>query len=186
MKKIVHKIDGITLEAFVEGSGETIILLPAGGSDATIFKTFSPYLVEAGLRTIAVNFRGVAGSQGPVEEISLHELADDVASIIQNYTDGSAFVLGYAFGNRVARCLAVDHPDILKGIILLGAAGRFKPDPEATQGAIDLVRKDLSVDEIVQAAHKGMLSPSTSRDQRTHRPREARVLDRFASCLSIT
>ena len=38
-----------------------------------------------------------------------------------------AYVLGHAFGNRVARCLAADRPALVRAVILLAAGGLITP-----------------------------------------------------------
>ena len=52
--------------------------------------------------------------------IDLHDLAADIAAVIEHDRSGSAFVVGHAFGNRVARMLATDRPDLVQR----GVAGR--------------------------------------------------------------
>jgi pimeloyl-ACP methyl ester carboxylesterase len=39
-------------------------------------------------------------------------------------------IAGHAFGNWVARTFATDHPDLVRAVILIAAAGRAPIDPE--------------------------------------------------------
>lgn len=54
--------------------------------------------------------RGMGASTGPMSGLTLHDYARDVAAVIEQLGSGPAFVLGHAFGQWVARCLAADHP----------------------------------------------------------------------------
>ncbi|MFW9897477.1 MAG: alpha/beta fold hydrolase, partial [Candidatus Thorarchaeota archaeon] len=118
----------VQIEAIINGTGEPIILLAAGGQDASWFDNFTPLLNKAGYKTVAINRRGLAGSKGPLEDLTLHDLANDIAGVIHKLGENPVHVLGWAFGNRIARCLAEDHPYLVKTVILLAAGGQIPPE----------------------------------------------------------
>jgi pimeloyl-ACP methyl ester carboxylesterase len=111
----------------VAGSGNAVVLLPNAGCSASYFEHFVHQLALAGFQSVAVNMRGVANSTGSLAGISLHDLAADVAAVIEALGCAPAHVLGHAFGNRVARCLAADRPDLVRSFILLAAGGLIAP-----------------------------------------------------------
>src|SRR5215471_5351145 len=115
------------IEFLDDGSGDTVVLIPGGGLDASYFDHFARRLAHAGFRAVAVNPRGAGESTGPLEGITLHTLAADVAGVIEALHGGPVHVLGHAFGNRVARCLAADRPDLVRSVILLAAGGLIAP-----------------------------------------------------------
>jgi pimeloyl-ACP methyl ester carboxylesterase len=47
--------------------------------------------------------RGIAGSQGNMEGVTLHDLAADIALVTRELAAGKAIVLGHAFGNALER-----------------------------------------------------------------------------------
>jgi pimeloyl-ACP methyl ester carboxylesterase len=51
-------------------------------------------------------------------DVSLHDLADDVALCIRWFGKDPAVVLGHAFGHAVAEILTSDHPELVKAVIL--------------------------------------------------------------------
>ena len=61
---------------------ETIIVLPGSGADVNRYKYIDPLLADAGYQVVAVNQRGIAGSTGKLDGLSLHDYAADVAAII--------------------------------------------------------------------------------------------------------
>jgi pimeloyl-ACP methyl ester carboxylesterase len=60
--------------------------------------------------------------------VTLHTLADDVAGVIQALQLQSVNILGHAFGNRVARMMAADHPELARSVILFALnVSKFGP-----------------------------------------------------------
>jgi len=154
-------LGNVQIEAIVNGSGETIVLLPGLGGEASSFDDFTPLLNNAGYRTAAINMRGIAGSKGPLENLTLHNLANDVAGVIELLEEIPIHILGWAFGNRVARCLAENHPNLVKSVILLAAGGKIPPDPEALKNLSKLYNPKFSGRERLEAAKLSLFSPFT-------------------------
>ena len=148
------------LEVAIGGSGDTVVLIPYAGGDVAQFDRFAPLLHEAGFQTVAVNPRGVSESTGPLEVETLHELAADVAGVIGDLGPAPVHVLGASFGTRVARCLAVDRPELVRTLILVGAVGLVTSnDPEAVAAARTAFRLDISDEEWEKAAALSFFSP---------------------------
>ena len=59
--------------------------------------------------------------------LDLHDLAGDVAGVIENFDAAPAVVAGHAFGHYVARVLAADRPDLVRGVAVLAAGARRFP-----------------------------------------------------------
>ena len=68
--------------------------------------------------------RGIGHSNGPVVGLSLEDLAGDVAMVIEGLRGGPAVLLGHAFGQGVARMLAMLRPDLVKELVTLALSGR--------------------------------------------------------------
>ena len=120
-----------------------LVLLPSLGRDSDDFDVIASALADGGYRVLRPAPRGMAGSRGPLQDITLWDLADDVAAVIEAdralcVSEASAIpavVAGHAYGNWVARCLAVRHPALLRGVALL-AAGHRGATPPAIREAI--------------------------------------------------
>jgi pimeloyl-ACP methyl ester carboxylesterase len=124
----------VTIEVIAEGHGPLVVLLPSLGRDSEEFDPVAARLAAAGFRVLRPQPRGYKGSKGPMENITLHDLARDVAVVIENAKAGPAVLAGHAFGHFVAKMTAVDFPMLVRGVILIGAA-RKNPDP-AVQRAV--------------------------------------------------
>jgi pimeloyl-ACP methyl ester carboxylesterase len=115
----VLRRENVTIETIIDGDGPAFVILPSYGRDSGAdFDPVVARLVQAGWKVLRPQPRGIAGSKGPMADVSLHDLADDVALCIEQLGDGAAVVLGHAFGHGVARMTTTDHPDLVKAVIL--------------------------------------------------------------------
>ena len=149
------------IECVIHGSGHTIVLLPGLGGDVSQFDDLAQALSNAGFRTVAINPRGVGNSVGPREPLALHDLAADVAGVITALDAAPTHLLGRAFGNRVARCVAADYPALVQSVILLAAGGLVEPEPEAQAAFQRGLRQDLPERERLKALKVALFSPAS-------------------------
>jgi len=124
----------VTIETFVEGNGPTVVMLPSSGRDGgEDFDAVAARIAAAGFKVLRPQPRGIMGSKGPMQGVSLHQLADDVVMVIGRLGGGRAVIMGHAFGHFVARMAAVDHPATVRGVVLAAAAAAsYPPDIAAT------------------------------------------------------
>lgn len=118
---------GTRIAVIDEGNGEPLVMLPSSSRDSEDFDPVAAAFAKAGLRVLRPQPRGMCGSTGPLTGLTLHDLAADVASVIADAGSGPAVVLGHAFGQWVARTLASDRPELVRGVILAAAAARSPP-----------------------------------------------------------
>lgn len=134
----------VRIEVLRQGGGPLIVLLPSLGRGASDFDAIAEQVVRAGFRVLRPQPRGIGQSSGPLHGIDLHDYAADVAAVIAQADDGPALVIGHAFGNRVARMLAVDRPDLVRAVGLIAAnIGKDPSPPEIRQAIRDSADPDL-------------------------------------------
>jgi pimeloyl-ACP methyl ester carboxylesterase len=129
------EVGGATLECTFYGSGTPVVLLANAGCSTGYFDDLARKLARAGFQSIAINMRGVGESRGSLDDATLHDLAADVAGVIEALGCGPAHIVGHAFGNRIARCLAVDQPPLVRSVTLLAAGGLIAPPPRRVRSA---------------------------------------------------
>ena len=134
-RKLVER-DDVRLEVRIEGSGPLIVLLPSLGRGAADFDPIAERLACAGFRVLRPEPRGIGGSTGSPTYTDLHDCAADVAAVIATEAAGPAFVVGHAFGNRVARMLATDRRDLVRAVSLIAANVGKAPSPPEVRKAI--------------------------------------------------
>jgi pimeloyl-ACP methyl ester carboxylesterase len=103
---------------------DALVLLPSSSRDSEDFDDIAVLFAEAGLHVLRPQPRGMGASTGPLEGLTLHDYARDVAEAIRHLVGYPAFVLGHGFGQWIARCLAANHPDLVRGVILAAAAAK--------------------------------------------------------------
>jgi pimeloyl-ACP methyl ester carboxylesterase len=125
--------EGVRLEVRVHGAEPGLVLLPSANRSAEDFDHLAALLLESGHASVAVNPRGVAGSTGPLEGLTLRDLADDVAGVAERLTGGPVHVVGHALGNTIARATATYRPASVRSLALLACGGhdleRHQPSP---------------------------------------------------------
>lgn len=124
--------NNVTIEVIAEGRGPLIVMLPSLGRDSEEFDPAAKRIAAAGFRVLRPQPRGYGRSVGPMEKLTLHDLAKDVAAVIERENSGPAIIAGHAFGHFVAKMTAVDFPKLVRGVILIGAAQKT-PDPAVQQ-----------------------------------------------------
>jgi len=121
------EVGDATLECTLYGSGAPVVLLANAGCSTGYFDQLARVLAAGGLQAVSIDMRGVGGSRGSLDGTTLHDLAGDVAGVIEAIGCGRAHLVGHAFGNRIARCLAVDQPPLVRSVTLLAAGGLIVP-----------------------------------------------------------
>lgn len=122
---------GGQIDVEVRGHGHDVLLLPSLGRGREDFAGVAAAVIDAGCRVILPQPRGIPPSIALEAPNSLHDLAGDVAAVLEAVCVRPATVIGHAFGNQVARTLAVDRPEVVHSLILIAAGGAVPPDPEA-------------------------------------------------------
>ena len=147
------------LVAVLRGSGPLVVMVPSLGRGAADFDDLAGALAGAGFRAVAIEPRGAGRSEGPMEGLTLHDYAADLAATIEALQDGPAHVVGHAFGNRVVRCFATDRPDLARSVTLLGAGGKVPPDAEAAAALGRCFEPGISFDDRMAAAAIAFVAP---------------------------
>ena len=150
------------LRIFVEGSGPAIVLLPGQGRGPRDFDELAKQLVSAGYRVVRPEPRGFGESVGPVEGLTLRDNARDVASAIEKVGAAPAIVAGWAYGNRVARMIASERPELVRGVVLVAAGGKFPPKPEVMAGLRTVQDKSLPLEKRAEAARTVLYGPKST------------------------
>jgi pimeloyl-ACP methyl ester carboxylesterase len=135
------------LEVLVQGEGRPIVLLPSLGRGASDFDAIAARLAGAGYRVLRPQPRGIGTSAGPWEGVKLEDLAADIAAVVENNAGGPAFVVGHAFGNRVARTLATLRPELVRAVSLVAANVGHNPSPPDVRAAIRMSADAAAADE---------------------------------------
>jgi pimeloyl-ACP methyl ester carboxylesterase len=168
----------VTTEVFVYGddNGEPIILQAPAGAEC--FEDLGNRLAEIGFRAVAIQTRGAGRSTGPLEGLNLHDLARDIANVIEAMELGPCHVLGYDSGNRMVRTLAADRPDLVRTVLLLACGGKFPPLPQVMEAYAKAQAGDKDALAVLLRAHSAPSTDVAALPKRPHWP------DAVAVCMS--
>ena len=139
----------VQIDLIAEGSGTLLVLLPSSSRDSGDFDHVAAAFAQAGWRVLRPQPRGMGRSAGPLDGLTLHDYARDVAAVIEQQRAGPAVVLGHAFGQWIARTLATDRPDLVRGVVLAAAAAKSN-QPELREALAKCV--DTGLPEVERRA----------------------------------
>ena len=120
--------DEVSIDVIVDepssDATDWLVMLPSSSRDSEDFDEIAEMFAAEGFRVLRPQPRGMCGSTGPMDGLTLHDYARDVAVVIERLAGGPVFVLGHAFGQWVGRCVAADFPHLVRGVILAAAAAK--------------------------------------------------------------
>src|SRR5262245_40584625 len=79
-RELVRSPDG-EIDVIVEGAGPPILLLPSRGRDSEDYDEVAHGLAQSGFRVLRPQPRGIGKSIGPLQGLTLHDFARDVAAV---------------------------------------------------------------------------------------------------------
>lgn len=106
------------------GAGRPVLFIPGLGADAECFAFQLPDLARD-LQLILVDPRGAGRSPAPPGDYTCEEMADDVAGVLERLGVGPALIAGHSMGGAIAQLVALRHPELVSGLVLIGTCARF-------------------------------------------------------------
>lgn len=122
----------------IYGEGEPLLLLHGGLGTIDMFQPLLPVLSDD-RQVIAVDLHGHGRTQLGDREISLVDMGDDLAVILEELGYEQVDALGYSMGGGVALRLAVQHPERVRRLALVStgfARDGFYPEMLTQQAQI--------------------------------------------------
>lgn len=94
------------------------------------------------IRAFALSQRGHGDADRPATGYRPQDFAHDVAAFLDAHGIGRAVVVGHSMGGSVAQRFAIDYPDRLAGLVLVGARASWHDQPDVA-GLIEHVTSSL-------------------------------------------
>lgn len=136
-------VDGVRLHYVEEGAGPPILMIHGLGSQLQTF-TYALGALLPGYRLVMLGRPGAGYSQA-APSATLATPAGIIAGFLRALGIERALVVGHSLGGAVALALALDHPERVAGLALLGPATQPQDEPpEVLRGLAirsDLVRR---------------------------------------------
>lgn len=144
--------NGLDIYYEVAGEGPPLVLLHANPFDHTMWL----YQIASFSRrytVIALDLRGYGRSDKPETAFTFADMANDVTGVIRDRRYGPVGLIGASIGATLALSLALDHPDLVGKIVLVG--GEAGNPPVFASLARDYATRPLSEQ---RRDHVGMIA----------------------------
>ena len=139
---------GVSLYYETHGSGEPLVLIPSTAFSCEVWKLDQVPELSKSLQLIIHDPRGTPRSQASQQVYTIHQMAMDVAALLDHLGISSAHVLGHSMGGRIALEMTLDFPGRVKSLIMAasGSGQVPRPGPDCVPGlphwlVIELVEK---------------------------------------------
>ncbi len=115
--------NGVNYYYQIRGQGEPLLMLHGGLGQIEMFGPVLP-IFEEQRTVIGVDLHGHGRTPLGDRPISLVDIGDDMAVILKQLGYDQVDVLGYSFGGGVALRLAIQHPDVVRRLVVVSAGCR--------------------------------------------------------------
>jgi len=123
------RINGLNFHYRIDGDGTRAFLLFNGaGLNTESWRELTPGLMRLG-RVVRFDARGCGQTETPQAPFTMEDMASDGLALIDQLKIQQAFIVGHAFGGRVAQIFTRDHPGRVRALILCGTGGLYPPLP---------------------------------------------------------
>src|ERR1700759_3115302 len=87
--------DDVAIDVILDGpdTAEPLVLLPSSSRDSEDFDAIAELFAAGGFFVVRPQPRGMCASTGPMDGLTLHDYARDVAAVIEQLAGKPAFVL---------------------------------------------------------------------------------------------
>jgi pimeloyl-ACP methyl ester carboxylesterase len=116
-------VNGLSLYYEEHGSGEPLVLLHGGIGAGEMLGATVPALA-AGRRVITVDLQGHGHTADIDRPLRPESLAGDVAALIEHLGLAQADVMGYSLGGEVALRTAIQHPALVRRLVVVSVPFR--------------------------------------------------------------
>lgn len=115
------------------GPGVTSVLMLHGITDT--WRSFEPVLphLPVDWHVVSLTQRGHGGSEVPRSGYRTRDFAADAAAFIELRGMAPAVVVGHSMGAANAMRLAIDRPELVRGLVAMGAFASFGDKPELVE-----------------------------------------------------
>ena len=112
---------GVRLFYEVAGEGPAMVLIHANPFDHNLW-AYQTARFSNRFRIVAPDLRGYGRSDKIATPFGLDDLADDIVAVCAHAGVERAIIGGISVGSGIALALALDHPGLVKALILVGGA----------------------------------------------------------------
>ncbi|GAA4233567.1 alpha/beta hydrolase [Actinomadura meridiana] len=132
---VVPLSDGAQLFCRISGNGDPVLFLHGNRDNHTHFAELTSIL-DSAMTCVAVDLRGHGLSSKEDHPLSAVQCASDIIELLDHFGWGRVTVVGHSLGSVTAMLLALDHPERVSRLVLMGSAAHYEMKwkrPEVTE-----------------------------------------------------
>ncbi|MVU82522.1 alpha/beta fold hydrolase [Nocardia sp. ET3-3] len=111
-------VNGFRMHYVTGGSGDPVVLVPGWPTTWWSYRKIMPALAQR-YRVVAVDIRGMGGSDKPSGGFDKKTMAGDIHELIRTLGFDRVHLVGHDIGSMVAFSFAANHPDATRSLSLL-------------------------------------------------------------------
>lgn len=109
------------------GTDEMVLMLPGMGALRSEYRFLAPMLRDAGYHAVTMDLRGQGDSSVHWPSYDVPSVGGDILALIEHLNAGSAHVIATSFSPAPAIWAAVERPEAIRSLVLIGG---FFRDPK--------------------------------------------------------
>ena len=119
-------VDGLKFCYQEMGQGDTVLILPGLGTSIDYWQFVMPPLAEHH-HVVAVDLPGFGKSDKPDASYALAWIVERILGFMDAKGIRRTSVIGGSLGGHLALIMALDHPDRVSKLVLMGSVGNWEP-----------------------------------------------------------
>jgi pimeloyl-ACP methyl ester carboxylesterase len=155
-----------SLQVTIEGptDGPVVVIIPGLVSPAFAFRKVVPVLADSGVRVIVIEPLGVGWSSHPGDaDYSYSAQAARIAAVMDTLHISHAVIMGHVGGATIALRLVINHPQMVRGILLVEGAALESAAVPGVRSALKyafLIRLFAGKGRLKKELRKGLIASS--------------------------
>lgn len=117
------QINDIAMYYELQGEGEPLVLIAGLRLDISEYNGIDSWLAQK-YQVLAFDNRGAGRTDKPDIPYSIEMMANDTAGLMQALGIKAAHIIGISMGGRIALDLALQHPELVKKLVLVSTSAR--------------------------------------------------------------
>jgi 4,5:9,10-diseco-3-hydroxy-5,9,17-trioxoandrosta-1(10),2-diene-4-oate hydrolase len=145
------EVDGLRFCYQEFGRGPTVVIVPGLGTSIDFWQLNIPALAEH-FHVLAVDPPGVGKSDKPDASYELPWMVEKLVAFLDAKNVEKASLIGGSLGGHLALLIALDHPERVEKLVLMGSTGAWDPPGFLLAGALKLFwNEELFIDHVRRA-----------------------------------